>query len=68
MPADLYDWARSAALRKSSAAGNQVVQQHNHCTHEQQVDEASAHVQAEAQQPQDHKNRENRPKHFDPPP
>jgi hypothetical protein len=48
----------------SSAAAEQIDDDHYQRYNQEQVDQTSGHVQAEAQQPQNQKYRNNRPKHI----
>jgi hypothetical protein len=51
------------ASGRSAAAANQVDDDHHQRYKQQQVNQASGHVQAESQQPQNQKYSDNRPKH-----
>jgi hypothetical protein len=48
----------------SSSSAKQVNDQNHQPHNQQQVDQASAHMQTETQKPQNHKNNKNRPKHI----
>jgi len=42
----------------------QVDDQNDHCRNQQNMNQAAGNMKAETQQPEDHENRENCPKHF----
>jgi hypothetical protein len=47
-----------------SASAHQVYDDHDHGDDQQQVNQATRHVQAKTQEPQNQQYRDNRPKHF----
>jgi hypothetical protein len=49
---------------RSGTAAQQVDDQNHHSYYQQQMDQATGNVQAEAQKPQNQKHNENRPKHI----
>jgi hypothetical protein len=58
--------AVSSGSDYASTSGEQVENQCHKCDNQQQVNQAAADVEAEAEKPQDEKNRDDHPKHIDP--